>query len=121
MKMTRDEESLLLFLETRAVDHDGKVSTEHMNASDMEVAKRWNVDHFICFGRLPSELVTAKTNRGRNTHWVILSPGAFGHASQLRAERADRGTARLRTELEPYKLLSVVASVFDGVFVPFEE
>jgi len=41
-KMTKNERSLLLYLETRAVDYGGIVDTRHMNQDDMEIAKEWN-------------------------------------------------------------------------------
>ena len=40
--LSKDEKSLLLFLETRAVDYGGRVNVQHMNLEDMEIAKRWN-------------------------------------------------------------------------------
>lgn len=39
--MTSDERSLLLYLETRAVDHGGKVDAQHMNKEDFDIAKKW--------------------------------------------------------------------------------
>jgi len=38
--MTRNEKSLLLYLETRAVDNAGIIQTQHLNVDDMEIAKR---------------------------------------------------------------------------------
>ena len=38
--MTSDERNLLLYLETRAVDHGGLVDAKHMNKEDMEIAEK---------------------------------------------------------------------------------
>jgi hypothetical protein len=87
--MTRDEKSLLLFLETRAVDHSGRVDTVYMNADDLVIAKRWNEEQFIDFGRyFASDITAGRTYRSSN--YVRLSGAAWQTVAKLRRERAER-------------------------------
>ncbi len=83
--MTRDEKSLLLFLETQAVDYAGKVASEHMNAADFVTARAWNAAGFLQFGRIP-----AGGLGDDRTYWVILSDAAWEEAAKERRERAGR-------------------------------
>src|SRR6266852_5007231 len=83
--MSKDELSLLLFLETRAVDHGGKVQTAHMNAGDFEIAKKWNKKGFILFGRVRHRDITQG-----GSHWCQLSEAAWEAAHAERKTRAAR-------------------------------
>jgi hypothetical protein len=83
--MTKDERSLLLFLETRAVDHAGRVDTRHMNSDDFEIAKRWDAEGFVNFGRIAFEHCN-----DRGSHWCKLSPEAHQLCGEERAARAER-------------------------------
>lgn len=83
--MNQEERSLLLFLETRAVDYGGRVDTAHMNELDMEIARSWHAMKFIQFGRIR----IADHNPG-GTHWVYLSRDAWEIAHKLRHIRAER-------------------------------
>jgi len=87
--MTKDELSLLLYLETRAVDHGGKVDIAHMNLEDMDIVERWNCEGFIEWGRIYSKHVTI-TESKKITHWVVLSKKAWKQAHIERRNRADR-------------------------------
>jgi hypothetical protein len=88
-EMTKEEKSLLLFLETQAVDYWGKVDIRHMNEDDMNIAERWNKEGFIKFGRICFK--DRKPAGGRNsTHWVILSEKAMNAAHDERKARAVR-------------------------------
>ena len=94
--MTKDEQSLLLFLETCAVDHAGRVNVQHMNAKDMDSAQRWNKSGFVRFGRI----VAADASR-YGSHWCELSEPAWVAAHQYRKDRAARmlkARAYVRTE-----------------------
>lgn len=84
-EMNKDERSLLLFLETRAVDYGGRVNGQHMNADDYQIAKRWNETGFIKFGRIRFKDV----NRD-GADWVFLSEEAWELARQERRARAER-------------------------------
>ena len=85
--MTKDEKSLLLYLETRAVDHGGLVHTQHMNSDDMEIAKQWNEARFVRFGRLASDCLPMRSGA---THWCELSDEAWALAHAERRERYTR-------------------------------
>jgi hypothetical protein len=82
-EMSRDERSLLLYLETRAVDYSGKVDSAHMNDGDREIAKQWNDDGFIRYERICSRDAAL-----RATTCVMLSDDAFNLAHQQRKLRA---------------------------------
>lgn len=81
-KMTKDERSLLIFLEVRAIDHGGKVDTRHMNKEDMDLANKWHKEKLIQFGRINSNHLS-----GYNTHVVILSEEAIDLAYLCRKRR----------------------------------
>lgn len=83
--MTKDERSLLVFLETQAVDHGGKVFSASMNADDIAITKSWIESGFIQFGRIKANVITHS-----RFHWVILSDEAWRKAGELRKERALR-------------------------------
>lgn len=83
--MSGDERSLLLFLETRAVDYGGRVNVQHMNEDDFEIAKRWNENKFIRFGR-----IVARNCNSDGTHWCLLSNEAWKLAHQERINRWER-------------------------------
>ena len=84
--MTKDENSLLLYLETRAVDHSGAVAPRHMNAEDFEIAERWNQEGFVRFGRIIADDIP----RFKSTHWCLLSADAWRAVAKLRKEKAKR-------------------------------
>ena len=85
--MSRDERGLLLYLETRAVDFGGKVDTRHMNKEDMGIAKRWNDEGFLKFGRIKfHDILSAQGG----THWCELSNEAWDLAHAERKARFKR-------------------------------
>jgi len=83
--MSRDERSLLLFLETRAVDYGGRVNLQHMNEEDMKITDIWNKEGFIEFGR-----IVIRNHNSDGTNWCKLSNEAFKLAHEERLERANR-------------------------------
>jgi hypothetical protein len=83
--MSKDELSLLLFFETRAVDHGGLVDNRHMNADDFEIAKKWNESGFVKFGRVVYRNITNGC-----TNWCKLSELAWMIAHQGRKARHER-------------------------------
>lgn len=86
--MSRDERTLLLYLETRAVDHGGAVDTHRMNGDDMTTAKEWAESGFIGFGRIVFR--DAKSLPDGVSHWVELSERAWQLAHLERRNRAKR-------------------------------
>jgi hypothetical protein len=77
----KDQVTLLLYLETRAVDHGGVVDIDHMNNDDVMQAKLWADSRYIGFGRIRAPVFG---------HWVELSDEAWDDAHRFRRERAAR-------------------------------
>ncbi len=96
--MTKDERSLLMFLETREVDHIGLVAPAHMNAADFAIAEKWDKAGLVKFGRLKShEMDRINEHRHgvkRCTHYVRLGESMRNLAARERQARADRCFAR---------------------------
>lgn len=85
--MTKQELSLLLYLETCAVDHSGRVSQEKLNDEEREIIKAWTKSGYIAFGRICIKSIVERT------HWVLLSMDATRDAHAERALRAARSWA----------------------------
>lgn len=86
--------SLLLFLETRAVDHVGAVASAHMNADDFADAEAMNAEGLIEFGRIAAGSIFKRKSiaaHKTSTHWVRLSVMAFEIVATERRARAKRG------------------------------
>lgn len=84
-EMSRDERSLLLYFETRAVDYGGRVDVRMMNDGDMQIAKMWHENGFIRFGR-----IVIRDHNGDGTHWCKLSEEAWKLAHEERRAREKR-------------------------------
>ena len=83
--MSKDERSLLLFLETRVVDYGGRVNLAHMNEEDMNIAEKWDKEGFIGFGR-----IVMRNHNPDGTNWCRLSEKAWDLAHEERKARAKR-------------------------------
>ena len=92
--MNNTELSLLLFLETRAVDYGGIVDNRHMNAGDFEITKEWNASGFLEFRRIKSSDITMN----HCTHFVKLSEEAWVAAHAERRARCERIMERRAAE-----------------------
>ena len=90
MKLSKAEECLLMYLETRAVDYYGKVDVRKMNDVDFSIAKEWNASGYVRFGRIASEDIETPTRQSAASHWCELSDGAWKDVARLRRERAER-------------------------------
>lgn len=86
-EMNRDERSLLLYLETRVVDHGGLVDTRHMNSDDDAIADKWVDKGFIQYGRVAFEDIKKSSACG---YWCDLSNDAWSLAHEERRARAKR-------------------------------
>jgi hypothetical protein len=92
-EMTKDEKSLLLFLETCVVDEAGLIDVRKMNAEDVAIAVRWEAEGFIGFGRVYSKDIArlSANSAGRvYSQWCSLSEEAWTLAHQERRARAVR-------------------------------
>jgi len=87
---TKLERSLLLYLETRAVDYSGGVDARRMNDEDIAIAKRWNDEGFIGFGRIAFRDVGSPTTPAGSVFWCELSDEAWSIVADLRRKRACR-------------------------------
>ncbi len=85
MVKTRDQKSLILFLETRVVDYAGRVRIAHMSPDDSIQAKVWAKAGFIGFGRI----VHQDINRD-GTHWVTFTDEAWDAAHRERQAKGKR-------------------------------
>jgi hypothetical protein len=83
--MTKTELSLLLYLETRAVDYGGRVAQEKMNDEDRNIITKWVKEGFIEFGRIALKYVNIE-----GSAWVRLSEKAWNLAHIERINRATR-------------------------------
>ena len=99
--LTKDEDSLLQYLETCIVDQSGKIDTRKMNDVDWEIVKQWTKTGFIKVGRMPG-LWILDTDYPQYSHWVVLSDEALHLAHECRKARAKRGEQRLSDLLEEY-------------------
>lgn len=91
--MTRNELTLLLYLETCAVDYGGKVEARRMNEAEFEIVEGWKATGFVQFGRVYArEIQRAKALRitRQETHWVVLSEAAWQAAHTERRARCAR-------------------------------
>ena len=105
MDLTKDQRTLLLYLETRAVDHAGRVDGTAMNEHDFKQAAEWDRQGFVRFGRVASECVTQ-----HGAHWVEFTDQAWAAAHSERRARAERTRAR--------RTYRTTAEKRDGVSVP---
>lgn len=87
--MTKDQLSLLLYLETCAVDFGGSVDVVHMNADDQTQAATWHDSGFIEYGRIASDHFPKQNGRQR-TNYVRLSDAAWTAAHEERKARCSR-------------------------------
>lgn len=90
--MTRDERNLLLYFETRMVDYSGTIDSAHVNASDIEIAQKWNEIGFIKYGRIAFKCLPlpSDSGKGRLTTCCFLSDHAWKLAHQERYARYQR-------------------------------
>jgi len=92
MELTKEEKSMLLYMETQAVDYGGKLQSVRMNADDFEIAKRWNESGFVLFGRIAANDHATRSGSGEDprTHWCVLSDEAWAAAHAERRARCQR-------------------------------
>ncbi len=85
MDGTKEQRSMLLFLEVCATDFGGKVDAQHMNDDDFKIVEEWKKDGYVMFGRICSADITK--NKG---YWVELTDRAWTDAHQERKARFQR-------------------------------
>ena len=90
MEMNRDQQSLLVYLETCLVDYGGKCESRRMNEDDFKQIALWKDCNLVRFGRLFAREVVDQTRTRLSTHWVLFSEEAWSLAHRWRRERAER-------------------------------
>ena len=93
--MTREQQNLIMYLETCLVDHGGKVESIRMNGEDYAQVELWKAEGLIRFGRLFAREAHKQGRTYKATHWVLFSDEAWTHAHRLRRERAGRLAAKV--------------------------
>jgi hypothetical protein len=91
MDWSREAESLLLYLETCAVDRCGRVEGLRMNSDDHRLADQMQSDGLLRFGRRLSRFISGHART--LTHWVELSDAGWTKANELRKARGLRNAA----------------------------
>jgi hypothetical protein len=89
VELSKEQAILLLYLESRAVDHGGLVDACRMNDNDFVLVAKMAETRFVDWGRLASEDCRAGAR-----YWVVLSDLAWVTAAHLRRSRADRMYSR---------------------------
>jgi hypothetical protein len=84
-EMTRTERSLLLYLESCAVDNAARLLSERMNNEDRKILDHWVEEGFVASGRI----IASHFNRD-GTLWIRLSETAWELAHGERRARATR-------------------------------
>lgn len=87
-QMGKDERSLLLYMESCAVDGYAKLDQRRMNDIDRAFAEDWNRTGFIKYGRVKAKAI--EDSASKCTHFAILSDEAWTLAHQERRNRANR-------------------------------
>ncbi len=84
--MNKDERGLLLYFECQAVDYGGKIDLRRMNEIDMDIAKTWNENGFVRFGRIAARDIQ-KLPSNVFSSWCVLSEDAWTEAHRERRAR----------------------------------
>jgi hypothetical protein len=84
-----DERSLLLYIETCAVDNGGLVHCQKINQDDREILKRWDEQGFVSFSRITFASLQLLKDK-HYTDLVRLSDEAWKLAHEERRARSVR-------------------------------
>lgn len=88
--LSKQNSSLLLYLETCAVDHGGKIDATKVNEAELRVLEAWNRSGFVRFGRMTIRK-REQCQGGRDyAYWCVLSQPAWAAAHAEREARARR-------------------------------
>lgn len=92
-KMTKDERSLLLYIETCAVDQGGLVRNQKINDDDREILKKWDKQGFISFSRITWASLKLLVDK-HESDLVRLSEEAWKLAHEERRARSVRMSSK---------------------------
>lgn len=85
--MSMNERSILLYLESRAVDAGGLCKAVHMNQDDFSDIEKLKAAGLVEFFRIPAALLGQGSDKAW-THWTRLSDAGFELAAACRKLRA---------------------------------
>jgi len=85
-EMTKDERSLLLYIESVSVDYAGLVHSQRINDEDREILKRWDEEGFISYSRISWDSIQTLIDK-HHTSLVSLSEDAWRLAHEERRAR----------------------------------
>jgi hypothetical protein len=88
-EMTREERSLLLYLESCSVDYAGLVHCQKVNEDDITILKKWDESGFVSWSRITFNSLQLLIDKHRTT-LVRLSEEAWALAHQERRNRSIR-------------------------------
>ena len=97
--LSKDEESILLYLETCLVDNMGRLEGKRMNTIDLAIMEGWRRAGLIDYGRLLFKQIEKlrKMAGGREyTHWVLFTDKAWELAHRHRKIKSERMIAKLK-------------------------
>jgi len=97
--ITRDQRSILLYVETCAVDHGGLLEGIRMNADDHTAMAQLQHAGILKHGRVPGRLLG--TFQRNVTHWCDLTDAGWELAHQLRRACA-RKVSAARDKVDAY-------------------
>jgi RecB family endonuclease NucS len=92
-EMSKDERSLLLYIETCVVDYAGLIHSLKINEDDRTLLKKWDESGFISWSRITFKSLQLLSDKHRST-LVRLSEEAWTLAHQERRNRALRMTSQ---------------------------
>ena len=97
--LSKDEESILLYLETCLVDNNGRMEEKRMKEVDFRIMETWKMAGLIDYSRLPFkeiEKLRKMTSSREYTHWVLFTDKAWELAHQHRKIKSERMIAKLK-------------------------
>lgn len=100
--MTKDERSIMCYLESCSVDQGGMVEGIRMNSDDHEAIERLKACGFVEFGRIPAKLLGASPGGKKYTHWTRLTETGWNLAWKCRRYRAFDVVSKLHPGSMPY-------------------
>jgi hypothetical protein len=89
--ITREQASILLYVESCAVEYGGLLEGVRINATDLRALVSLTEAGYLTFGRIPGKLL-GSFQRGV-THWCDLTDAGWALAHQMRRARAARSHA----------------------------
>ena len=109
-ELTKDERSLLLYVETCAVDNGGLIHSLRVNDADREILKRWDKDGFVSYSRVTFKSLQLLNDKN-HSNIVRLSDSAWKLAHEERRARSIRVSGK-----SPYcDLITVKTGLSDWV------